>query len=406
MKDGGAGAARQARVTDPVARHHGMDWLRIGAFAILILYHIGMVYVPWGFHVKSPSGADWTTIPMLAVNAWRLGLLFVVSGYASRALLERSSGIASFTGNRTLRLVLPLLFGVIVIVPPQPWVELVTKFGYPQSYWHFWTTDYFRFGKLFGLVLPTWNHLWFIVYLWVYTLLLALIVLLPGGGRAQRLFDRAMSIGGGMGVVLIPLGWLLCVHVLWFPFRGETHALFDDYIAHLMYLPGFLFGFALARSGQAMAAIRRWWPVTAAVAALAYGFKVYAELAWPGDMPVPNAFIAPYAAAHATQQWCAIVAMIGIAERFWNRDHPIRPMLTEAVFPFYLIHQTIIILAIFWLVPLALPGWAEFLATVAVTVAGCWLFYGVGRTLPWLRPLIGLRRKRPHLPMPRPVAAV
>ncbi|WP_448659310.1 acyltransferase family protein [Sphingomonas sp. CJ99] len=400
----GSGVARRARVAEPVARHHGMDWLRIGAFAILILYHVGMVYVPWGFHVKSPSGADWTTIPMLAVNAWRLGLLFVVSGYASRALLARSSGVAGFTGNRTLRLVVPLMFGMAVIVPPQPWVEVVTKFGYPQDYWQFWTRDYFRFGKLFGLDLPTWNHLWFIVYLWVYTLILAILVLLSGGDAAQRWFDRAMALGGGLGVVLIPLAWLMCVHVLWFPFRGETHALFDDHIAHLMYLPGFLFGFALARSGAAMDAIRRWWPLAAAAATAAYGVKIWAELAWPGDVAVPAWFLRPYTSAHAIQQWCAIVAMIGIAERYWNRDHPIRPMLTEAVFPFYLIHQTIIVLAIFWLVPMALPGWVEFVAATAATIAGCWLFYLAGRELPWLRPLIGLRRKRPHLPMPHPVA--
>ncbi|RZM26079.1 MAG: acyltransferase, partial [Sphingomonas sp.] len=74
-------------------RHYGMDWLRIGAFAILILYHIGMVFVPWNFHAKSHHVERWATVPMLAVNAWRLTLLFVVSGYASRALLARSHGL-------------------------------------------------------------------------------------------------------------------------------------------------------------------------------------------------------------------------------------------------------------------------------------------------------------------------
>ena len=72
-----------------MARHYGMDWLRIGAFALLILYHIGMVFVPWGFHVKTAQPIDWVAIPMLATNPWRLTLLFVVSGYASRALLAQ-----------------------------------------------------------------------------------------------------------------------------------------------------------------------------------------------------------------------------------------------------------------------------------------------------------------------------
>ena len=58
----------------PIPRHYGLDWLRIGAFAILILYHIGMVFVPWGFHVQLAS-LPWVAIPMLASNPWRLMLL-------------------------------------------------------------------------------------------------------------------------------------------------------------------------------------------------------------------------------------------------------------------------------------------------------------------------------------------
>ncbi|RYD20313.1 MAG: acyltransferase, partial [Lysobacteraceae bacterium] len=49
-----------------MTRHYGMDWLRIGAFALLILYHIGMVFVPWNFHVKSLHVEDWVRLPMLA----------------------------------------------------------------------------------------------------------------------------------------------------------------------------------------------------------------------------------------------------------------------------------------------------------------------------------------------------
>ncbi|HEX2792795.1 MAG TPA: hypothetical protein VHN58_00045, partial [Croceicoccus sp.] len=68
-------------------RHYGMDWLRIGAFALLIGYHIGMFFVPWDWHVKSDPVEQWVALPMLLVNGWRLSLLFLVSGYASAAML-------------------------------------------------------------------------------------------------------------------------------------------------------------------------------------------------------------------------------------------------------------------------------------------------------------------------------
>ena len=100
-------------------RHYGMDWLRIGAFGLLILYHVGMVFVPWGYHVKAEHVARWAEFPMLATNAWRMPLLFAVSGFATAMLLARQDGrIGRFLAGRAPRLLLPLVFGMAVIVPP------------------------------------------------------------------------------------------------------------------------------------------------------------------------------------------------------------------------------------------------------------------------------------------------
>ncbi len=371
-------------------RHYGMDWLRIGAFALLILYHVGMVFVPWNFHIKSAHVADWVTLPMFASNAWRLTLLFVVSGYASRALLSRSSGAAAFLANRTTRLLIPLAFGMAVIVPPQTWVELVVKHGYGASFPAFWLHDYFGFDKIAGIDLPTWNHLWFVAYLWVYTAALAATVAVVPTPRAQALFDRIFA---GWGVLLIPTAFLIAVHSWWFPMRGETQTLIDDTIAHSMYLPAFLFGFALAGSPAAMAAIAHLWKAGAAIALIGFATVVAVEYRWPGNVPAPRWVYPYYGAAHAVEQWGAIVALIGIAERWWNHDRPIRATLTEAVFPFYIIHQTIIVVVMYWLLPAALPGWEEFAILVVATIAGCLAFYFGGRAIAPLRPLIGLRRR-------------
>ena len=84
-------------------RHFGMDWLRIGAFQLLILYHVGMTFVPWDYHVKLAS-LDWVSVLMQLTSPWRLSLLFVVSGYASAALLARSGSAGAFFRQRLLRL--------------------------------------------------------------------------------------------------------------------------------------------------------------------------------------------------------------------------------------------------------------------------------------------------------------
>ena len=369
-------------------RHFGLDWLRIGAFGLLIFYHIGMVFVPWGYHVKTAQPQDWVVLPMLALNSWRLLLLFVVSGYASRALLGKGSGTAGFAANRTARLIVPLLFGMLVVVPVQPWIELTTQHGYTHDFGYFLLHDYFRFGNVGGVMLPTWQHLWFVAYLWFYTMLLVLLVALFGRLRLQAAFDRVF---GTILVWLIPAAWLIVVSAWLFPGIGPTNTLVNDLVSHAQYLPGFLFGFALAGSPSALAAMRRWWPWALGVGLLCYGVVVAIEIEWPGSTTPAWPWGILFAAARAVQGWSIIVALIGLADTYLNRDHPWRRMLTEAVFPFYIIHQTIIVGVEGALLPLGLPAVMEFLILLATTVGGCWAFYAVGREIGWLRPLIGLR---------------
>lgn len=384
-------------------RHYGLDWLRIGAFAILILYHVGMVFVPWNFHVKLP-GAWWSTVPMMASNPWRLALLFVVSGYASRALLARSRGVGGFALNRTVRLLVPLVFGMAIIVPVQPWIELTVKHGYPHDFGWFWLHDYFGFKRIADLDLPTWNHLWFVVYLWVYTLMLAAIAALMPAALATRLQRGFDAVFGTPALLLVPLAWMVTVNLILFPGGRETHALVGDWVAHASYLPMFLFGFALARAPRALAAMVRWWKPAALVAALAFAVVAGIELRWPGNTPAPTGWGEAFSVTRAIEGWMAIVALVGFADSHWNRDSRWRPMLTEAVFPFYIIHQTVIVIVAWLLIGAGLPIWLDFVILVVATVAGCWAFYLGGRAVGPLRPLIGLRRHaspRTHVD-PRP----
>ena len=377
------------------SRHYGLDWLRIGAFALLIFYHIGMVFVPWPFHAKTAHPADWVAIPMMASNTWRLALLFVVSGYASRILLKKGAGLAAFARSRTARLLIPVVFGMIVIVPLQPWVELTTQHGYTGSFWSFLAHDYFGFKKIAGIDLPTWQHLWFVVYLWVYTMLLAVVAALLGGRSLQRAFDL---IFGGIRLWVLPVLWMIAVSAWLFPGARETHALIGDWVAHASYLPAFLLGFGLAGSANGFAGIARWWRWAAAVAVIAYGVVVWVEYSWPVNAVPPYPYGLIFAGARSVQGWSTIIALIGLADRYWNHDHPWRAMLTEAVFPFYIIHQTVIVGVEGALLPYHLPALAEFAILVVTTVAGCWAFYLIGREVRWLRPLIGLRARGPVLP--------
>ncbi|MFO1272973.1 MAG: hypothetical protein U1F50_15075 [Rubrivivax sp.] len=92
----------------------------------------------------------------------------------------------------------------------------------------------------------------------------------------------------------------------------------------------------------------------------------------------------------ATEQWCAIVAAFGFARRHLNRDHPWRAPLTEAVFPLYIVHQTVIVGAAVALRPLALPAGVEALVIVALTFGGGFAAWWLARRAGGLRPWMGL----------------
>lgn len=371
-----------------------MDWLRIAAFGLLIFYHIALVFVTWPYHAKTAHPIDWVSVPMQAVNAWRLPVLFVVSGYASRAILAGCAGAGDFAWGRTKRLIPPLLFGIAVIVPPQSWVELSTQHRYAAGFWHFWVHDYFRFGKLSGIVLPAWNHLWFVLYLWIYTCALAVgLAVLPrrASGFAGKMVEHGLA---GPLVLIVPIA-LLIAQVAWtFPGARETHALIDDGPVHRVYAAMFLFGFLLRGSERIWRSIRRWWPVGLVLGLIGYGVVAALEISYMGPPRMSRDLWFAFGVARAVQSWGSIIALLGIADRWFNHDHPVRAMLNEAVFPFYLIHQTIIVVVAGVLLRANIGPLAEFVVLVAATVAGCWAFYRLGREIGWLRPLIGLRGRR------------
>ncbi|HEV7340039.1 MAG TPA: acyltransferase family protein [Sphingopyxis sp.] len=373
-------------------RHYGMDWLRIGAFALLILYHIGMYFVPWGWHVKIAEPLDWVTIPMLATNGWRLALLFLVSGYASAALFAKLGGSGAFARSRSARLLVPLAFGIIFIIPPQPWIELVGQHGYSHGFLHFWTRDYFRFGALDGIILPTWQHLWFVVYLWVYTMFAALLLALIPEPARMKFTSIAAGALRGWRMLVAPLVLWVLIYVL-FPTHDETHALFDDGPSHLHYLVPFFVGWLLRVRPALFETVARYWKVALLLALLAFVPVAWIEWTWPGNMVAPDWVFPPYHLARLVNGWMTIVALLGIADRWWNRDHPKRAMLAEAVFPFYIIHQTIIVVVGWYLLRANVAALPSFLILLAATVTGCWLFYWIGRSIGWLRPLIGLQRQ-------------
>jgi surface polysaccharide O-acyltransferase-like enzyme len=333
-------------------RRHDLDWVRVCAFGLLVLYHVGMYYVTWDWHVKSPAASEALEPFMLLTSPWRMSLLFVISGVATAFLLRRANAAArpGFLEQRSWRLLLPLLFGMYVVVPPQLYLELVEKVpgGYHTDYAIFMAT-YLRGGDFHCTAphdcmdAPTWNHLWFLAYLWAYTVVLWLLLKLAtrpmqavGGWLERRL--------SGIGVLLWPVLWL---------------------------------ALATAVAGYAMLA------------------GVWYFAGYNDDTPPPDTLRMTLRVAWAINQWCAIAAVFGFAYRWRNADSALLRYLTPAVFPVYVLHQTVIVLLAWNLRSAALPPLLEGLLLVVATFTLCLAGYEVIRRVGWLRPLFGMTRTQP-----------
>ena len=384
-----------------------LDWLRILAFALLVPYHVGMYYVSWDWHVKSAAASTLIEPLMQLSSPWRLSLLFFIAGAASQALLRKTENGRGFIGQRSKQLLWPLLFGMLVIVPPQAYYEVVTKVAYAGSYLDFmqlYVQAYHGFCRGSDcLILPTWNHLWFLPYLWVYSLLgwaLARYAAAPLDAIAE-LLGRCKP----WQLLILPAVPMAAARMLVALFP-TTHNLTWDWYNHAQSLSIFLIGLLFARSGALWGSLARLrWPALAlaliAWVVLQSYYRAYADIDPPAALRFAQRLL------YGAMQWWAIAAACGFARQHLNHDSAARRALTPAIFCVYILHQTVIVLLTRLLLPLHLPPVAEGLLLIALTFALCAIGYLLARPVPGLRLVLGINsRPLPKTPTPAPQQAL
>src|SRR4051812_42011567 len=146
-------------------RRPELDWLRVVAIAILHAFHVGMMFNTWDFHLKNPDPLPVLEVPMGFLHAVRMPLLMVIAGIGTAIALQRRS-VGRFALDRTKRLLLPLAFGMLVIVPPQIYIERLAHGAIQPGYLAFYRTVFELRPYPAGSF--SWHHLWFVAYLFVY----------------------------------------------------------------------------------------------------------------------------------------------------------------------------------------------------------------------------------------------
>ncbi len=373
-------------------RRHDLDWLRVIAFGLLIFYHIGMFYVTWGWHVKSVYASPAPEWAMLLLNPWRLALLFFISGVAFRFISDKTPAPA-LAGSRLYRLGLPIVFGMIVVVTPQAYFEARQAGVIDEGYVAFWGR-YLAGDPTLPMSTPTWNHLWYVVYLLTYSLIIVAVlpVLRPLTASRGERFINLVAGGPWRVLTLIVLPFLVYRFALDVRFE-TTHDLFNDWANHAHRFTMFLIGYGIAKNDRFWRSIDRALPFAAGLCVtLGLGLSlVWAQ--WDAFVEAAPVWLVNIARAlRIWYAWLFIATLLGLAQRFLNRPSPALRYLNGAIFSYYILHQTIIIAAGYALTQLQLGAWTEFALLVAITAFGCAVLYElVVRRAPVLRPLLGAK---------------
>jgi len=372
-------------------RRFDLDWLRIIAFGLLIFYHVGMFYVTWGWHVKSVYASPLAEPFMSMVNPWRLALLFFISGVAIRFATDKTDSLGRFARSRLVRLGLPVLFGIYVWVMPQTYYQLRQSGEFTGSLLDFYPA-YVSIEQSFSTITPTWNHLWYLVYVLAYILII--LPLLPWLRRIpQSRFWQAL-VSRPVAVVAVTILPFVVVETWLVPLYPTTHAFVGDWANHAHRFMIFLIGFFVAKDPAFWRSVDKAWkvaPLLAIAAWLTLG-NAQSVAQWLQQFLPGTGVRLVLSYVGILYAWSCMLTLLGAGQRYLNRESPVLRYLTSAIFCYYVLHQTIIVVAGYYLTDLRLGAMPEFLLLLLVTVAGCAGGYELIRRIPGLGILMGVRQ--------------
>ena len=369
-------------------RRHDLDWLRVLVFTLLIFYHVGMFFVPWGWHIKNNVIYEWLRWPMLFLNQWRLPILFVISGMGTYFALSKRN-LRQFSWERFLRLGIPLLVGMLLIVPPQIYIERIAHGEFTGSYFDFYRTALFRGGP-YPEGNTSWHHLWFLPYLLLFSLLLGplFIRLKSRPSKIVEWTKKQVQKPFGFYIFILPL---FIAEGFIEPFFPTNHALVGDWFTITFYVTLFFYGFLLMATGH------EFWRALANIKtkALIIGAVTFTLMICRWVFIEKDEILEHLLEAFlkVVNLWSWILVLFALAAQYLNKPSKQLSYANRAVYPFYILHQTITIIIAFFIMNIA---WNFFIkATILVlgTFGLSWLIYDfVILRIPFLHPLFGLKK--------------
>lgn len=344
-------------------RRYDIDWLRVIAIGLLLIYHIGIGFQPWGVFIgfiqsEKPLNSLW--IPMSMLNVWRIPLLFFVSGMGV-CFAIRKRNWKQLLQERARRIFLPFLFGIFFIVPVHLFI------------WQ----KYYKQDMIYS---PNPGHLWFLANIFIYVILLSPVFFYlrrNENGKINRWLKNLY--GNPLGLLLIVVPFILEALLL----KPETYEMYAMTLhGFLLGLLAFFFGFTCIHSGNTFwQTILKWRWLFLSIAVILFLVRLIEF-----ELKAPN-----YLMAIESIIW--IFAVFGFTYKYLNHPSKTLSYLSQGAYPIYIIHMIFLYLGSFLILPLGIPTILKFILIVVFTGIGCFTMYDlIIKRASFLRPLFGLKR--------------
>jgi glucan biosynthesis protein C len=368
-------------------RRHDLDWMRVLLILSVFLYHSARPFQGGDFHVSGVTSPGFESIFGFMV-LWMLPAIFVVSAAGIWYSLGYQKA-GRFIWSKVLRLFVPLVFGAFVLSPHQVYLERITHGQFSGSFFQ-WFPRYFE--GLYGLE-EGGNfafhglHLWYLMLLFLYSLLLLPLFLLlrsKVGRPIVRGIGSFLKIPGLiylLGLVLaIPLVYINPESIL----GTRMFAGWSMVYYFILLFFGFLI-FADERIQQTIIKLR--------FVSLIVAIALLVMLKRGVFIRTQPRFVGPVF-QETLSSWCFILTILGLGMKYLTASGRFLRYATEAVLPFYMLHQPIILLIAFWVVQLQIHILVKYLIIVILSFAGIMLLYEGIRRVGALRFFFGMKRRK------------
>ncbi len=357
-------------ISPPGERQHYIDALRVLSVLFLIPFHTAMLFNTFDFHIKNSEVERAVGIFInTPIYFWHMPLFMFLAGASTWFAFGRRSS-AAYMGERIKRILLPLLVGIAVVIPPQVYIERVFNGDFDGSflafYVTFWTTGFYPRGNF------TYNHLWFLAFLFVFVILTVPVFSFLKSSRGEWVrnwFTHLLS--SPLTIVLIPFITIAAADLWLRPRFPTTRIIFNDWANFVYYLQFFIYGFLIISSQFCLKAIDRVWMVALVVAGGLTALAVYFDwtLRYPdlgGRLRTESIF----QGLGVLCTWCWLLGLLGVGRRFMNRPSAFLRYSSEIAYPYYILHQTVILMAAFYILPLEWSWPVKFMVVGLIALLG------------------------------------